>query len=207
MIVVEHDEQMIHNADWIIDLGPGAGRKGGKVVYSGERGQLYLSDTLTAKYLNGELKVAPPEYRNSYKDKPFLLIKGAREHNLKNINVKIPLGVFICVTGVSGSGKSTLVEDILYKVLAKKLYDSREKPGSYSTIEGLENIDKAIIVDQSPIGRTPRSNPATYTGVFTHIREVFSQIPEAKARGYKPSRFSFNVSGADAKRVRGKEPR
>jgi excinuclease ABC subunit A len=203
VIVVEHDEQMIQNSDWLIDLGPQAGVKGGRIVYAGERKNLFVADTLTAKYLRGEEKIELPLARRSYKNKPYLFIKGAREHNLKNIDIKIPLEIFVCITGVSGSGKSTLVEDILYKALVKFLYDSREKPGVYQKIEGLENIDKVIIVDQSPIGRTPRSNPATYTGVFTYIRDIFSQLPEAKARGYKPSRFSFNVSGGRCEACQG----
>ncbi|MBU1121859.1 MAG: excinuclease ABC subunit UvrA, partial [Candidatus Omnitrophica bacterium] len=203
VIVVEHDEQMIRACDWIIDIGPGAGVRGGKIVYSGESKNIKNANTLTAKYLNGQERIAVPVVRRPYKDKPVLLIKGAGEHNLKNIKVKVVLGVFNCVTGVSGSGKSTLVEDILYKALTKSLYNSREKPGKHEKIEGLENIDKVIIVDQSPIGRTPRSNPATYTGVFTHIRSVFSQLPQAKTRGYKQARFSFNVSGGRCEACRG----
>ncbi len=203
IIVVEHDEQMIAAGDWIIDLGPGAGGKGGKVIYSGPKKGLLSSGTLTAKYLNGEERIAVPTTRRIYKNKPVLSIKGAQEHNLKNINIKIPLETFICVTGVSGSGKSTLVEDILYNTLAKHLYGSRNRPGKVKKIEGLENIDKVIIVDQSPIGRTPRSNPATYTGVFTYIREVFSRLAESRMRGYSLSRFSFNVSGGRCEACRG----
>jgi excinuclease ABC subunit A len=203
VIVVEHDEEMIDESDWIVDLGPGAGLGGGEIVFNGDKEKIFKADTLTAKYLRGEEKIAVPVERRHYIDKPCILIKGAAEHNLKNIEIKIPLGVFVCVTGVSGSGKSTLVEDILYKTLAKTIYDSREKPGKYSRIKGLENVDKVIIVDQSPIGRTPRSNPATYTGVFTYIREVFSQLPESKTRGYKPSRFSFNVSGGRCEACQG----
>lgn len=195
IIVVEHDEQMIHSSDWVVDLGPGAGIKGGKVVYSGSSEQLFAKDTLTARYLRGEESIIKPSRRRTYHDKPVISIKGAREHNLKNIDVDIPLETFICVTGVSGSGKSTLVEDILYRALTKSLYGSREKPGEFTRLVGLKNIDKVIIVDQSPIGRTPRSNPATYTGVFTYIREVFQKLPESRMRGYKPARFSFNVSG------------
>ncbi|MEI8350010.1 MAG: excinuclease ABC subunit UvrA [Candidatus Omnitrophota bacterium] len=195
VIVVEHDEQMIYASDWLVDLGPGAGAGGGRIVYNGERRGVRTADTLTAKYLRGEEKIEVPLRRRAYQEKPRLVVRKAREHNLKNIDITIPLESFVCVTGVSGSGKSTLVEDILYKALAHTLYKSREKAGAHLKIEGLNNIDKVIIVDQSPIGRTPRSNPVTYTGVFTHIREVFSQLPEAKVRGYTPSRFSFNVSG------------
>jgi len=203
IIIVEHDEQMIDASDWVIDLGPGAGIKGGRIIYSGPRDQLYNQDTLTAKYLRGEESIAIPSVRRPYKDKPTLGIQGAREHNLKDLDVKFPLETFICVTGVSGSGKSTLVEDILYKALNKSLYNSREKPGEFKKLVGLDNIDKVIIVDQSPIGRTPRSNPATYTGVFTHIRDVFQRLPEAKIRGYKPARFSFNVSGGRCQECNG----
>ncbi|MFA5345176.1 MAG: excinuclease ABC subunit UvrA [Candidatus Omnitrophota bacterium] len=196
LLVVEHDESTILNADYIVDLGPGAGRAGGEVVFSGTKEEL-LGDghSLTAKYLRRELKIDLPKIRRSWKDKKFLEIKGAREHNLKNIDVKFPLGTFIGVTGVSGSGKSTLIGDILFKALAQKLYKSKEKPGLFNKIAGIEFIDKVIVVDQSPIGRTPRSNPATYTGVFGCIRDIFSQLPEAKVRGYRPGRFSFNVKG------------
>jgi excinuclease ABC subunit A len=203
IIVVEHDEQMIKASDWIIDLGPGAGIKGGRVVYSGRKEGIFSASTLTAKYLRGEEKIDIPAQMRNYRNAPFLLIKGAKEHNLKNIDIKIPLGVFVCVTGVSGSGKSTLVEDILYRALAKILYNSREKAGKYERIKGVNLIDKVIIVDQSPIGRTPRSNPATYTGVFTYIREVYSKLPDARMRGYRPARFSFNVSGGRCEECRG----
>ncbi len=203
VIVVEHDEQMMNSSDWVIELGPGAGTKGGHIVYSGKKNNFLKGNTLTAKYLKGKKFIDIPLERRAYENNPFLLIEGAGEHNLKNINVKIPLEVFVCVTGVSGSGKSTLVQDILYKFLAKKLYDSRDKPGKYKRIRGLNNIDKVIIVDQTPIGRTPRSNPATYTGVLTYIRELFSGLPESRIRGYSTSRFSFNVSGGRCEACRG----
>lgn len=196
LMVIEHDESTILAADYIVDLGPGAGRHGGEVVFSGTKEDL-LKDplSLTAKYIRKELKIEIPPKRRTPQVRKFLEIKGAREHNLKNIDVKFPLGLFICITGVSGSGKSTLIDEILYRSLAQKLYKSREKPGLHQEITGIEYIDKVIVVDQSPIGRTPRSNPATYTGVFSQIRDVFNKIPEARLRGYKPGRFSFNVKG------------
>jgi excinuclease ABC subunit A len=196
LIVVEHDESTIQEADYIVDLGPGAGRHGGEVIFSGTKEDLLNHPTsLTAKYLRRELKIEVPIKRRPWQNRKFIEIKGAREHNLKNIDVKFPLGVFICITGVSGSGKSTLIDEILYRGLAKKLYKAKEKPGPHKEIVGIEYIDKVIVVDQSPIGRTPRSNPATYTGVFSYIREIFSRLPEARMRGYKPGRFSFNVKG------------
>ncbi|MFA5411327.1 MAG: excinuclease ABC subunit UvrA [Candidatus Omnitrophota bacterium] len=196
LIIVEHDEYTIRAADYVVDLGPGAGRHGGEVVFSGTKEALLGHPrSLTAKYLRRELKIDVPPGRRPVQEKKFLEIKGAKEHNLKNINVKFPLGVFICITGVSGSGKSTLVDEILYRALAQQLYRSREKPGLYEKLIGGEFIDQVIVVDQSPIGRTPRSNPATYTGVFQHIRDIFSRLPEARRSGYKPGRFSFNVKG------------
>ncbi|MDO8536584.1 MAG: excinuclease ABC subunit UvrA [Candidatus Omnitrophota bacterium] len=196
LIVVEHDEATIRKADHIIDLGPGAGEHGGRVLVSGTlKDVLDSKESLTGKYLRGELKIKIPEKRKPYAKQKKLKIIGACEHNLKDIDVEIPLGLFVCVTGVSGSGKSTLVDEILFKTLAKKLYRSKEKPGSHEKIEGIEFIDKVIVIDQSPIGRTPRSNPATYTGAFAPIRDMFAKLPDSKVRGYKPGRFSFNVKG------------
>jgi len=204
LIVVEHDEETIRQADYIIDLGPGAGRHGGEIVCQGNLKQvLKCKNSLTAEYLCGNYKIIPHFKKRTYKDKKSIEIIQAAEHNLKKIDVKIPLGVFVCVTGVSGSGKSTLVDEILYRALAKKLYRSRKKPGAYKAIKGIENIDKVIVIDQSPIGRTPRSNPATYTGAFSPIREFFSQLPESKVRGYKPGRFSFNVKGGRCESCQG----
>ena len=196
LIVVEHDEETIRKADYVIDLGPGAGEYGGEVIYAGDvPGLLKSKKSLTGQYLRGELKISVPQKRREIKNTRFLKIFGAREHNLKNIDIAIPLGTFTCITGVSGSGKSTLVDDILYKALAQKIYYSKEKPGLHRKIDGIEHLDKVIVVDQSPIGRTPRSNPATYTGVFSYVRDIFCQLPESKVRGYKPGRFSFNVKG------------
>jgi excinuclease ABC subunit A len=204
LIVVEHDEFTIRAADYIVDLGPGAGRHGGEVVFCGSQQELLKDrNSLTAKYLRREEKISFPEKRIPWQDKEFLEIKGAKEHNLKNIDAKFPLNSFICVTGVSGSGKSTLVDEILYRALAQKLYKSKEKPGLYRKINGLEHIGKVIVVDQSPIGRTPRSNPATYTGVFSHIRDIFSRLPESRQRGYKAGRFSFNVKGGRCEACQG----
>ncbi len=195
VVTVEHDEATIRAADFIVDMGPGAGKHGGEVVAAGTPDEILRSEkSLTAQYLRGERSIAIPP-RRPYADKPFIEIIGAKEHNLKEIDVRIPLGTFTGVTGVSGSGKSTLVEEILYKSLSKRLYKSREKPGEHQQIRGAEQIDKVIVIDQSPIGRTPRSNPATYTGVFSDIRDLFTRTPEAKARGYAPGRFSFNVKG------------
>lgn len=195
LIVVEHDEETIRCADYIIDLGPGAGENGGEIVFAGEITDLLKNEkSLTAKYLNGKLEIPVPE-KSKREIKNFLEIRGAQQFNLKNITVKIPLGNFTAITGVSGSGKSTLIYEILYKALTHKIYKSKEIPGVHKDILGWQNIDKVIIVDQSPIGRTPRSNPATYTGVYTHIRDLFSKLPQSKMRGYTPGRFSFNVKG------------
>jgi excinuclease ABC subunit A len=203
LIIVEHDEITIRSADYIIDLGPGAGKHGGSIVACGNLSNVLKSeDSLTAKYLNGKLGINIP-IRKSLQNKNCIMVRGACEHNLKNIDVKIPLGLFVCITGVSGSGKSTLVYDILYRALAQKLYKSRTKPGKFKDIEGHQFIDKVIIIDQSPIGRTPRSNPATYTGTFSHIRDLFSKTKEARIRGYKPGRFSFNVKGGRCEACQG----
>ncbi|HQO58058.1 MAG TPA: excinuclease ABC subunit UvrA [Candidatus Omnitrophota bacterium] len=196
LIVVEHDEATIRAADYVVDLGPGAGEFGGQVMYAGDvPGLLKSSESLTGQYLRGEKRIPVPPQRRAMGGTKHLTIIGARENNLKDINVSIPLGVFACVTGVSGSGKSTLVNDILYKALAQKLYQARDKPGQFRQIKGIEHIDKVIEVDQTPIGRTPRSNPATYTGVFSLVRELYSRLPASKKRGFKPGRFSFNVKG------------
>ena len=195
LVVVEHDSDTMKQADYLVDIGPGAGIHGGYVVASGTPEEVMKNDnSLTGKYLTGKLKIEVPEKRRKG-NKKFVEIKGARENNLKNINVKIPLGTFTCITGVSGSGKSTLINEILYKVCRNNLYKTKERPGKYKEIKGLENIDKVIDISQNPIGRTPRSNPATYTGVFDDIREVFEQTKEAKLRGYDKGRFSFNVKG------------
>ena len=204
VIVVEHDEETIREADFIVDLGPGAGKHGGEVVAAGPIENILRSDrSLTGKYLRGECSIQIPPSRRPWRKRPFLEIVGAREHNLKRITVRIPLGTFTCVTGVSGSGKSTLVDEILYRALAQRLYRAKEKPGVYERISGIEQIDKVIVIDQAPIGRTPRSNPATYTGVFTDIRDLFSKTPEARARGYRLGRFSFNVKGGRCEACQG----
>ncbi len=204
LIVVEHDEDTIRRADWVVDLGPGAGRHGGSLIYAGPvDGIMKAPDSLTGKYLTGEMRIPLPLSRRDTHKTNFLSLKGVCEHNLKNIDIDIPLGAFVCVTGVSGSGKSTLVNDVLYKVLAQKINGAREKPGMFKKIEGVGHIDKVIVVDQSPIGRTPRSNPATYTGVFADIRSLFAQLPEAKLRGYSPGRFSFNVKGGRCEACQG----
>ncbi len=195
LIVVEHDEDTIRSADFIVDIGPGAGEHGGRVVAAGTLNDIIsCEESITGQYLSGKKKIEIPERRRE-PDGRWLTIKGASENNLKNIDVSFPVGLFTCVTGVSGSGKSTLVNEILYKAASAILNKSKEKPGKFQEIIGLEHFDKVINIDQSPIGRTPRSNPATYTGVFDYIREVFAQTPEAKLRGYKAGRFSFNLKG------------
>lgn len=204
LIVVEHDRDTINTADWVIDLGPGAGERGGKVVAQGTPKQICKNrNSLTADYLTGRKLVKVKTALRKYDKNKTLKIKKASQFNLKNIDVEIPLGLFVCVTGVSGSGKSTLVHEVLYKNLAHKLYKSKETPGKCEGVEGIRNINKVIIVDQSPIGRTPRSNPATYTNVFTHIRQLFAKLPESKRRGYMPGRFSFNVKGGRCETCRG----
>ena len=202
VIVVEHDEDMMRAADWIIDIGPKAGRKGGEVVFQGTPAEMLKTDTITAQYLNGKMAIKVPEKRREGNGKS-ITIHGARGNNLKNVDVEFPLGKLIVVTGVSGSGKSTLVNETLQPILSQHFYRSLKKPMPYDSIEGIENIDKVVNVDQSPIGRTPRSNPATYTGVFSDIRSLFVGLPEAKIRGYKPGRFSFNVKGGRCEECKG----
>ena len=204
VLVVEHDEETIRSADYVVDLGPRAGRHGGEVVAAGPLDEvLRHRDSLTARYLRGELRIpVPPRRRIAHADR-LLRVVGARHHNLKNLTVEFPLGLFTAVTGVSGSGKSTLVTDILYQALARHFYRAKVVPGVHDRIEGLDYIDKVIDIDQSPIGRTPRSNPATYTGLFTPIRELFTYLPESKLRGYGPGRFSFNVKGGRCEACQG----
>ena len=202
VIVVEHDEDTMRAADYIVDIGPGAGSEGGEVVATGTAEEIMQNPrSITGQYLSGKRKIEVPKTRR--KPNGWITVKGASEHNLKNIDVRFPLGVFTCVTGVSGSGKSSLVNEILYKTLAKKLNRARTIPGRYKSIEGVEQLDKIIAIDQSPIGRTPRSNPATYTGVFDMIRDLFAGTPDAKARGYSKGRFSFNVRGGRCEACQG----
>ncbi len=196
LIVVEHDEDTIRTADWVVDIGPGAGEHGGQVVVSGPVDELLAAtDSMTGDYISGRRTIPCPDVRRPRTPGRDIVVKGAREHNLRGIDVAFPLGMFVAVTGVSGSGKSTLVNDILYSTLANRLNGARHVPGRHKTVTGLEHVDKVVHVDQSPIGRTPRSNPATYTGVFDHMRRLFAETTEAKVRGYQPGRFSFNVKG------------
>jgi excinuclease ABC subunit A len=207
VLVVEHDEDTIRRADYVIDLGPGAGRHGGEVVASGTPEQIEAAPrSLTGQYISGQKRVTDRHLRRSPNGNAITIL-GARENNLKNLDVTFPLGVMTVVTGVSGSGKSTLVNDILYRALAKALYRSREEPGEHKSITGTEFIDKVIRIDQSPIGRTPRSNPATYTGVFTQIRDLYAMLPESRERGYKAGRFSFNVAGGRCEACQGEGQR
>jgi excinuclease ABC subunit A len=202
LIVVEHDEETIRTADWVVDLGPGAGVHGGKIVAEGPVGAILKSKgSLTGAYLRGEGHRPPPS--KGRKPKGWLKVRGARQFNLKDLDADIPLGNFVCVTGVSGSGKSTFVHEIVYKALAKKLHGAKDEPGRFKSISGDDALDKVILVDQSPIGRTPRSNPATYTGLWGPVRDLFAMLPASKARGYKPGRFSFNVKGGRCENCQG----
>ena len=194
MVVVEHDKDMMLAADYVVDMGPRAGRLGGEVVFQGTPQEMLRTNTLTAQYLNGQRRIEIPAQRRKGNGH-CLTLSGARGNNLKNVTVHFPLGTLICVTGVSGSGKSTLINDTLLPILSQHFYRSLREPLPYDKLEGLEFVDKVVAVDQSPLGRTPRSNPATYTGVFSDIRSLYVNLPEAKIRGYKPGRFSFNVKG------------
>jgi excinuclease ABC subunit A len=202
VLVVEHDAETIERADYVIDLGPGAGRLGGELVAQGTPAQIAANPhSLTGRYLSGELSIPVPEKRR--KAEMSISVKDAHQHNLKNLDVEIPLGVLTVVTGVSGSGKSTLVNEIVYRSLAREIYGSREEPGAHGSLAGIELIDKVVRIDQAPIGRTPRSNPATYTGLFSPIRDLYAMLPESRERGYKPGRFSFNVKGGRCEACQG----
>jgi excinuclease ABC subunit A len=205
VLVVEHDADTIRSADYVVDLGPGAGVRGGELVAAGTLPEILANkNSLTAQYLNGELAIPIPKKRlKPTEERGWLEVFGAKENNLRNIDARIPLGTFTCVTGVSGSGKSTLVDDILRRALFRKFYGSKEIPGAHRALKGFEAIDKVVVIDQAPIGRTPRSNPATYTGMFNHIRDLFAKLPAAKIRGYAPGRFSFNVKGGRCEKCEG----
>ena len=203
LIVVEHEEETMMAADQIVDIGPGAGVEGGYLVAQGSLEDIKACpESVTGRYLSGELEIPIPKQRREGNGKS-LIVRGAKENNLQDLDVEIPLGKMICVTGVSGSGKSSLINEILYKALAEKMYRAKDRPGAHTEIAGVEHIDKVINIDQSPIGRTPRSNPATYTGVFTPIRDLFARTSEAKLRGYQKGRFSFNVSGGRCEACKG----
>ena len=202
VLVVEHDEQMMRSSDWLVDMGPGAGAHGGHVIAEGTADKVQRNKkSITGQYLSGARGIAVPERRTE--DNGWFKVLGAAENNLKKINVEFPVGKFIAVTGVSGSGKSTLVNEIVYKALANQLSKTRTRPGAHKAVKGIDVFDKVIEIDQRPIGRTPRSNPATYTDLFTHIRELYSLTPDAKVRGYKPGRFSFNVKGGRCETCKG----
>ena len=202
VLVVEHDKDIMLASDYLIDLGPGAGKHGGELVAEGHPSTFVKRNTLTSQYLNDKKQIEVPKKRRKGTG-AFLELKGATGHNLKSVNIKIPLGKMICVTGVSGSGKSSLINETLYPILREHFYKARQRPLPFNSIKGMDHLDKVIEIDQSPIGRTPRSNPATYTGVFTPIRKLYSDIPEAKIRGYKPGRFSFNVKGGRCEKCEG----
>jgi excinuclease ABC subunit A len=202
VLVVEHDEDMMKAADWLVEIGPFAGKKGGEIVASGTVAQFLASTAVTASYMNGTAKIPIPEKRRK-PSKDYIHVLGCTGNNLKGADLHIPLGIFVCITGVSGSGKSTLINETLYPLAKHKIYGSHHRPLSYQSVSGLDLIDKVIRIDQSPIGRTPRSNPATYVGVFQEIRNLFTQLAESKIRGYKPGRFSFNVKGGRCEGCKG----
>jgi excinuclease ABC subunit A len=203
VLVVEHDDDTIRTADWVIDLGPGAGEHGGRIIAEGTPEQIIAHPkSPTGAYLSGRKHIPVPKKRRQGNGK-ILTVVGARANNLKDITVAIPLGMFVCITGVSGSGKSSLMSDVLYNALAARLNGAHTQPGEHTRIDGLEHLDKIVNIDQSPIGRTPRSNPATYTSLFEEIRRLFAELPESKVRGYKPGRFSFNVHGGRCEACQG----